>query len=226
VADFFQLASKKPKHEHLTMALTLYSYFRSSTAYRVRIALNLKGLVYNQVGINLLAKANRDTSYLSVNPQGRVPALLTEDRVLLTQSLTIMEWLDETYPTLPQGAYARAKVRAAAHVMATDIHALQNSSTTAWLREKLSATPEQIQEWYDHWMGSGLESVENLIEPGPFCFGSAPTLADVCLIPQLASARRVGVAFAHLPKIVAVASACEKLEAFAKAAPAAQPDAF
>ncbi len=211
------------------MSLILYSYFRSSTAYRVRIALNLKGLSYDQVPINLLTKANRDAGYLSVNPQGRVPALLTEDGVLLTQSLAIMEWLDETYPSpalLPQGAYARAKVRAAAHVMATDIHALQNSSTTAWLREKLSSTPEQIQDWYNHWMGSGLESVERLIEPGPFCFGATPSLADVCLIPQLASASRVGVAFAHLPKIMAVAAACEKLEAFSKAAPAVQPDAF
>jgi maleylpyruvate isomerase len=211
------------------MSMTLYSYFRSSTAYRVRIALNLKGLSYDQVAINLLAKANRDADYLTVNPQGRVPALLTDDGVLLTQSLTIMEWLDETYPEpafLPKGAYARAKVRAAAHVMATDIHALQNSSTTAWLRNKLSATPEHIQDWYNHWMGSGLETVENLIEPGPFCFGATPSLADICLIPQLASANRVGVAFAHLPKITAVAAACEKLEAFAKAAPAAQPDAF
>jgi maleylacetoacetate isomerase len=211
------------------MSMTLYSYFRSSTAYRIRIALNLKGLAYDQVGINLLAKANRDASYLSVNPQGRVPALLTEDGVLLTQSLAIMEWLEEAYPTpalLPQGAYARAKVRAATHVMATDVHALQNSSTTAWLRDKLSASSDQIQDWYNHWMGSGLETVENLIEPGPFCFGTTPTMADVCLIPQLASAGRVGVGFAHLPKIMAVQAACDKLDAFAKAAPALQPDAF
>jgi maleylacetoacetate isomerase len=211
------------------MSLTLYSYFRSATAYRVRIALNLKGLSYDQVAINLLTKANRETAYLSVNPHGRVPALLTEEGVLLTQSLTIMEWLDETHPTpalLPQGAYARARVRAAAHVMATDIHALQNNSTTAWLRDELSATPEQIKDWYHHWIGSGLESVENMIEPGPFCFGEVPTLADVCLVPQLASASRFGVDFAHLSKIMTVAAASAKLDAFTKAAPALQPDAF
>lgn len=210
------------------MPLTLHGYWRSSTSYRLRIALNLKGLAYDQVPVDLLKKANREAAYLALNPHGRVPTLVTEDGDALTQSLAIIEWLDETYPTpslLPGDALNRARIRAIAGVIATDIHALQNSGTLAVLRSEWSATDEQIKAWLTRWMLGGVETVEQMLGDGPFCCGPAPTLADVCLIPQLYGLNRFGMRYAHLPKVSAVEAACASHPAFIAAAPERQPDA-
>lgn len=211
------------------MALSLYGYWRSSTSYRTRIALNLKGLTYDQVDVDLLKKENRETAYLGLNPQGRVPALVTDDGTVLTQSLAIIEWLDEAYPTpslLPGSAADRARIRAVAGVIATDVHALQNSGTLAVLRSEFGASDAQIQGWLSRWMLAGVESVERMLEPGRYCIGSTPTLADICLIPQLYGLRRFKIDYRHLPRISAVEAACLALPAFADAAPEKQAAAL
>ena len=209
--------------------LTLHGYWRSSTSYRVRIGLNLKGLAHDQVPVDLLKKQNRDAAYLALNPHGRVPTLVTETGAALTQSLAILEWLDEAYPEppfLPGDALDRAHIRAVAGIMASDIHALQNSGTLAYLRGDLGLSDAQVQAWVTRWMLGGVESVERMLTgDGPFCCGATPTLADICLVPQLYGLRRFGIDYSHLPKIVAAEAACLALPAFVDAQPEAQPDA-
>jgi maleylpyruvate isomerase len=210
------------------MTLVLHGYWRSSTTYRVRIGLNLKGLAYDQVPVDLLKKQNREPAYLALNPQGRVPTLVSETGAHLTQSLAILEWLDETYPDpsfLPGDALARAHIRAVAGVMATDIHALQNSGTLAALRGEFGFNDAQVHAWLTRWMLGGLESVERMLISGPFCCGDAPTLADICLIPQLYGLKRFNIDYSHLPKVTAAEAACQALPAFQAALPEAQPDA-
>lgn len=209
--------------------LRLYSYFRSSAAYRVRIALNLKHMAYDIAPVHLLRGGGEHlgAEYRSVNPQARVPALAVGERVL-TQSPAILEWLEETHPEpplLPRDPFARAKVRAAMSVITCDIHPLGNLGVLNWLRGEFQATPEQVSEWLAHWIGEGLSAVETMLDDGPFCFGATPTLADVCLVPQLFNARRFNVPLDRFPKIRAAAAACEALPEFAAAAPAMQPDA-
>jgi maleylacetoacetate isomerase len=207
--------------------MRLYTYFRSSAAYRVRIALNLKGLPYESIPINLLKGEQSAPGYASVNPQGRVPSLATDGAVLL-QSPAILEYLDETHPEpplLPSDPVARARVRAACALIACDIHPLNNLAVLRYLKRQLGHEQAAIDAWYVHWIIEGFDALEKMIGPGPFAFGPRPTLADVYLIPQVANARRFKIALDAYPKIAAADAACAALEAFAAAAPERQPDA-
>ncbi len=211
--------------------MKLYTYFRSSAAYRVRIALNLKGLAAEMVPVHLTRDGGeqRRPDYLARNPQGLVPALELEDGTLLTQSLAIIEYLERLRPTpplLPADAVLAARVRAAALAIACDIHPLNNLRVLDYLKGPLGRSQAEADGWYRHWiLKGGLEAVERMIDGGPFCFGAAPTLADVVLVPQLFNARRFDIALDHLPKILAADAACAGIEAFAKAHPAQQADA-
>ena len=210
--------------------LTLYSYFRSSAAYRVRIALNLKGLAYETVSIHLQKEGglNRKPAYRAVNPQMRVPALKLDTGDVITQSLAIIEYLDELHPQpplLPRGTLERAKVRALAQLVACDIHPLNNTSPLRYLKNKLGQDQAKIDAWYHHWILEGFEALEAMIAGGRYAFGDAVTLADVCLVPQVTNARRLKVPLERFPKIVAIDVACAKLPAFEKARPENQPDA-
>jgi maleylacetoacetate isomerase len=208
----------------------LYSYFRSSAAYRVRIALNLKGLAYETAPVHLIKDGghNRRPEFRAVNPQMRVPVLVTDAGDTLIQSIAIIEYLDETHPEpplLPKDAVARAKVRGLAELVACDIHPLNNTSPLRYLKNTLHQAQPAIDAWYHHWVREGFEALEALIKPGPYACGSTVTLADVCLVPQVANARRLKVPLAAFPKIVAVDAACQALPAFAQAGPENQPDA-
>ena len=208
--------------------MKLYSYFRSSAAYRVRIALNLKGVEVEQEAVHLLKKEPLPAYRAAHNPQGLIPALDTDDGFFV-QSLAIIEWLDETHPTpplLPKDPMRRALVRAFAQVVACDIHPVQNLKVLARLRE-LGLPEEKVTEWAAWANREGLIACEKLIagEAGPFCFGDAPTIADLCLVPQLANARRFGVDVAAFPRLLKAESAAKALKAFADAAPERQPDA-
>ena len=209
--------------------MQLYSFFRSSAAYRVRIALNLKGLPFETVPIHLTKDGGRQHSpeFHAVNPQGRVPALKVSADVLL-QSLAIIEYLDEVHrdpALLPADAVERAKVRAVAQIIACDIHPLNNTGPLNYLRHVLNADKAAVEAWYHHWIITGFTAVEALIRPGPYAFGSQVTLADICLVPQVANARRFKVPLDRFPKIVAVDAALMKLPAFDVARPELQPDA-
>lgn len=207
--------------------MKLYGYFRSSAAFRVRIALNLKGVAYESVPINLLKGEQRADTYRAVNPQGRVPALDIGETVLI-QSPAILEYLDEVYPEpplLPVGAVHRARVRAVASIIGCDIHPLNNTSVLSYIKRQLGHEQAAIDEWYAHWIRSGFDAIEPLIEPGPYAFGSRITLADVYLVPQVFNARRFNVPLDAYPKIAAVDAACAAHKAFQDAAPERQPDA-
>jgi maleylpyruvate isomerase len=206
---------------------TLHGYFRSGASYRVRIALNLKGVAYADVFHHLRKGEQRAPGYLALNPQGFVPALEAEGDVL-TQSLAICEYLDERFPDpplLPATPLARAKVRAAAQLIACDVHPVQNLRVLKHLREA-GLTQEQVTAWAARVIAEGLDAFEALIahQPGPYCFGDRVTLADLCLVPQLGNARRFGVELAW-PRILEVERACLALDAFRRAAPENQPDA-
>ena len=210
--------------------LTLYSYFRSSAAYRVRIALNLKGLAYETVSIHLQKEGglNRKPAYRAVNPQMRVPVLKLDSGDIITQSLAIIEYLDELHPQpplLPRGALERAKVRALAQLVACDIHPLNNTSPLRYLKNELGQDQAKIDAWYHHWILEGFEALEAMVAGGRYAFGDAVTLADVCLVPQVTNARRLKVPLERFPKIVAIDAACARLPAFEKARPENQPDA-
>jgi len=209
--------------------MKLHGYFRSSASYRVRIALNLKGLNADHLPHHLRKGEQRDPAYLAINPQGLVPTLQDDRGVILTQSLAIIEWLDETHPEpplLPTDPLRRARVRAFAMVLACDTHPVQNLKVLARLRE-LGLPEEQLTGWAAWANREGLAACETLIanESGPFCFGAAPTLADLCLVPQLANARRFGVDLAAFPRLLRAETAAKDLKAFADAAPDRQPDA-
>jgi maleylacetoacetate isomerase len=208
--------------------MQLYSYFRSSASYRVRIALALKGLSYQTIAIHLVKEEHKQAPFLSVNPQTRVPALATDEGDVLIQSLAIIDWLDETHPQpplLPAEPLARARVRGVSHIIAMDVHPLGNTGPRNYLLKKLNLDLETVDAWTRHWIEDGLQAVETMIAPGPFCFGAQPTLSDICLVPQVFNARRYKVDMAKFPKISAVDEACRQHPAFAAAAPAAQPDA-
>jgi maleylpyruvate isomerase len=210
--------------------LTLYSFFRSSAAYRVRIALDLKGLSYGTVAIHLQKEGglNRKPAYRAVNPQMRVPALKLDSGEILTQSLAIIEYLDELHPQpplLPRGAVERAKVRALAQLVACDIHPLNNVAPLRYLKNELGQDQAKIDAWYQHWIVEGFEAIEAMIAGGRYAFGDEVTLADICLVPQVANARRLKVPLDRFPKIVLVDAACAKIPAFEKARPENQPDA-
>jgi maleylacetoacetate isomerase len=209
--------------------MKLHGYFRSSAAYRVRIALNLKGLAAEHLPHHLRKGEQCAPAYLTINPQGLVPTLEGDDGAVLTQSLAIIEWLDETHPNpplLPKDPLHRAKVRAFALAIACDIHPVQNLKVLARLRQ-LGVAEEKVTEWAAWANREGLSACEALIkgEPGPFCFGDAPTIADLCLVPQLANARRFGVDVSAYPRLLEAEAATREIKAFADAAPDKQPDA-
>ena len=210
--------------------MKLYSYFRSSAAYRVRIALNLKGIAYETVSVHLVKDGghNKRPEFRAVNPQMRVPALVTAAGDVLIQSLAIIEYLDETHPEpplLPRDPIARAKVRALADLIACDIHPLNNTSPLRYLKNEMGQPQSAIDAWYHHWIITGFEALEALIKPGPYCFGSQVTMADICLVPQVYNARRFKVPLDRFPGIVAVDAALLALPAFDAARPENQPDA-
>lgn len=210
--------------------MKLYTYFRSSAAYRVRIALNLKDIAYEAIPIHLTKDGGRQKTpeYRAINPQMRVPSLQLDSGEILTQSLAIIEYLDEMQPRpplLPSNPVARAKVRALADLIACDIHPLNNLLPLQYLRRELKHEQPEIDAWYHHWILQGFEALEAMIQPGPYAVGGAVTLADVCLVPQVFNARRLKVPLDQFPKIVAVDAACLKLPAFDKARPENQPDA-
>lgn len=207
--------------------MKLYTFFRSSASYRVRIALNLKGLSYDSAFISLPKNEQSQPDYLKVNPQGRVPTL-DMDGAILIQSPAILEYLDEVHPQpplLPSDPMRRAKIRAVSALVGCDIHPLNNSGTLAYLKGRMGQDEAAVNAWYAHWVVEGFKTVEQLIEPGPFAFGDRPTLADIYLVPQVYNARRFKVPLDPFPKIMAVDAACGEVEAFKAAAPERQPDA-
>ena len=209
--------------------MKLYDYFRSSAAYRVRIALNFKGLTPDDRAFVHLRMGNqRAQDYLTLNPQGLVPAFELDDHRVLTQSLAIIEYLNEIRPEpalLPDMPEARARVRAIALSIACEIHPLNNLRVLNYLKGTLGRSQEEADAWYRHWILEGLGAVETLIDGERFCFGREPSMADACLIPQVFNARRYKIDIAHLRKIVAVDRHCNELPAFIAAHPAQQPDA-
>ena len=213
--------------------MKLHTYFRSSAAYRVRIALHLKGLDYEAVPVHLVRGGgeHRQPAYLGLNPAGLVPALEDAGQVL-TQSLAIVEYLEETHPQpalLPAAALDRARVRAIAQAIACDIHPVNNLRVLQYLTRELGASEEQKNAWYRHWIGVGLQAVEAMLagdaRTGAFCHGDTPGLADCCLVPQVFNARRFGCELSAMPTVLRIADRCAGLEAFRRAAPEAQPDA-
>ncbi|MEB0208351.1 maleylacetoacetate isomerase [Pseudomonas sp. CCC3.1] len=206
--------------------MELFAYYRSTSSYRVRIALALKGLDYQAVPINLLTGEHRQSAYQAINPQGRVPALRIDEGRVLIQSPAIIEYLEECYPAVPllsQTLDTRARERAVAALVACDIHPLHNVSVLNQLRQ-LGQDEEQVAQWIGHWITQGLAAIEQLIGDNGYCFGPEPGLADVYVIPQLYAAERFNVSLAAYPRIARVAALAEQHPAFIKAHPANQPD--
>jgi maleylacetoacetate isomerase len=213
--------------------MKLYTFFRSSASYRVRIALNLKGLGYEQVPIHLRRGGGEQfgAAYQAINPQSLVPALEDGGRIF-TQSLAIMEYLEEKYPQpplLPRDPADKAVVRAMALVIVCEVHPIQNLRVLQYVKREYHQTDDQVNRWAQHWINLGLAALEQLIvgQPrrGKFCFGDTPTLADICLVPQLGNARRYGCDLFPYPAIMEIEKNCMALSAFADAAPEKQPDA-
>jgi maleylacetoacetate isomerase len=202
----------------------LYDYFRSSAAFRVRIALNLKGLEHDRIAVDLVSAQQRADDYLSLNPQGLVPAVVTEEGAVLTQSIAILEWLEEAYPQqplLPGDSLGRARVRAMVQTIACDIHPLNNLRVLNYLTGPLKVSEEDKLSWYRHWIGLGFAALEQQVQGTQFCFGNAVTLADVCLVPQVYNARRFSQDMQPYPRLHAISTALAQLPAFAAAAPVA-----
>ena len=212
--------------------MKLYNYYRSSAAYRVRIALNLKGITWQHVGVHLLKAQHRAPDYLKLNPAGLVPTLVADDGAVLTQSLAIMEYLEEMMPEstalLPKGAVDRAHVRALALSLVCDVHPLNNVRVLNYLTSELGVTTDQKNAWIAHWISLGLAAFEQTLAQsnmsGHFCFDDMPTLADAVLVPQVFSARRFNVDMTKYPRIVAIDALCNTLPAFIGAGPKNQPD--
>ncbi|MCC6948489.1 MAG: maleylacetoacetate isomerase [Bradyrhizobiaceae bacterium] len=208
--------------------MKLYSFFRSSASYRVRIALALKGLHYETISVPMRDNSHRSESYRKVNPQMRLPALALDDGNVLIQSLAIVEYLDEVYPEprlLPADPIERAQVRAVAQIISCDIHPLNNTGTRGMLTSKFGADEKALNEWTAYWIHEGFNSIERLLQPGPYAFGDAITLADLCIVPQVYNAHRYNVPLDDYRKILAVDASARQHPAFAAAAPEAQPDA-
>lgn len=208
---------------------TLYSYWRSSAAYRVRLALAVKGLAWDTAVIDLRQGAQSGVGFTMLNPQGLVPYLI-DGEVGLNQSLAIVEYLDETYPApplLPGDAVARARIRAAALTVACDIHPLQNLRVLEYLKGPLGQSDDAAAGWARHWIETGLAALEEVAEAGqgPYLFGEAVTMADLCLVPQLYNARRFQADVARFPRLGAIDKALNRLPAFAAARPERAPDA-
>jgi maleylacetoacetate isomerase/maleylpyruvate isomerase len=208
----------------------LYTYFRSSASFRVRIALNLKGIAYEPSFVHLPKGEHRASGYSKVNPQGLTPTLELDDGEPLAQSLAIIEYLDEVYPKtplLPRDAKARARVRSLSLLIACEIHPLNNLRTLQYLKRALGQTEDQVNTWYRHWVADGLAKFEADVArvAGQFSYGDAPSMADCCLVPQIFNAKRYQCDLAPYPITMRVFDACMKLEAVDRAQPSKQPDA-
>lgn len=206
--------------------MELYTYFRSTSSYRVRIALALKGLDFQSLPVNLLKGEQREPAFLALNPQGRVPALRVDSGALLVQSPAIIEYLEERYPQpalLPAALEQRAQVRGVAALIGCDIHPLHNVSVLNQLRQ-LGHDETQVNQWIAHWISQGLAAVEQLIGDSGYCFGAQPGLADVYLIPQLYAAQRFSIDLGGYPRINRVAALAAQHPAFIQAHPSNQPD--
>lgn len=209
--------------------LELYSYFRSSAAYRVRIALNHKGIEHKIKPVNLVAAEQRSDDYLRLNPAGLVPTLKLANGDTISQSSAIIEWLEESYPAapklLPEDSLAKAKVRALTHSIACDIHPLNNLRVLNYLTAELDVTAAQKTNWYHHWLKQGFDALEIALSQGPYALGGKPSMLDLYLVPQVYNALRFELDMTDYPKILAAYSACNKLDAFIDAAPQNQVDA-
>jgi len=210
--------------------MRLYTYYRSSAAFRVRIALNLKGLRYDPQFVHLAKGEQRGAQYLALNPQGLVPALV-DDGQLLTQSLAIIEYVDETHPgppLLPKDPLGRARVRSLALLIACEIHPLNNQRTLNYLVKELGLSEEEKDGWYRHWIHDGMAKLEADLARGgggKFCHSDAPGMADCCLVPQVFNAQRFNCDLSHAPRVLRIFEQCMQLEAFQRAQPSRQPDA-
>lgn len=210
--------------------MRLYTYFRSSAAFRVRIALNLKGLAYEPVFVHLAKGEHRAAAYAKVNPQALLPTLELDDGTRLTQSLAIIEYLDEKHPAkplIPKDLLGKARVRSLSYLIASEIHPLNNLRTLQHLKRALGQNEDQINTWYRHWIADGLAKLEAELTSslGKFCHGDAPTMADCCLVPQIFNAKRYQSDLAPYPNTMRVFETCMQLEAFDRAQPSKQPDA-
>lgn len=210
--------------------MQLYSFFNSSTSYRVRIALALKGVSADYVGINLRAGEQRTSNHRELSPIGGVPVLVTGDGVTLTQSLAIIDYLDASFeqnPLIPKEPLLRARVLEAANLIACDIHPINNVRVLGYLKNTLSVSDEQKDAWYRYWVAEGLGALEILLHrhgSGPYAFGDVPSLADCCLVPQVANAERMGCDLSRYERVMAVYKHCLNHEAFISAAPSNQTD--
>ena len=211
--------------------MTLYGYFRSSTSYRTRIAMNLKGLDYDYIAVNLAQDEQLESVFKAINPQGLVPVVKADD-LLLYQSAAILEWLEEVYPEhalLPKDAAGRMQVRAISAMIGCDIHPINNRRILQYLRNELSVDETEVMAWCNRWMSEGFAALEKRLAAdttrGKFCYGDSPTFADCYLIPQVSSARRFKVDLSLYPNIVEIDTHCRTLKAFADADPMLQPDA-
>jgi maleylacetoacetate isomerase len=206
----------------------LYTHFRSSAAFRVRIALNLKGLAYEPVFVSFAKGEHRQPAYAAVNPQGLVPALVLDDGTRLNQSLAIIEYLDEVHPQtplIPKERLAKARVRSLSYLIASEIHPLNNLRVLQHLKRALNQNEDQVNAWYRHWVADGLAKLEAELGTSRFSHGESPTMADCCLVPQIFNAKRYNCDLAPYPNTMRVFDACMKLEAFDRAQPSKQPDA-
>lgn len=209
--------------------MKLYSYWRSTTSFRVRAALNLKGVAYEIVPVDLVAGDQRAADYLALNPGGGVPTLILENGTALIQSMAILDYIDSTWPEIqliPSDPLERARVMAAAHTVALDIHPVNNLRLIGELKSRFSASPEQTRDWMCHWMGAGFTALEPQLQDGAsFAFGDTPNLADLCIVAQVYNARRWDLDLAPFPRISRVEAACLAVPAIAAAHPDKQPDA-
>jgi len=207
--------------------MKLYSYFRSSAAYRVRIVLNLKKIDYEIESINLVKGDQKSKSYVGINSQGLVPSLELDDGRIITQSLAICEWIEASYDNpklIPDDSYQAARVRACALVVATDMHPVNNLRILKYLENELGVDEPKKNRWYQHWVEQGFQAIEKTLEGTSFCFGDEPGLADAFLVPQVFNALRFDVDMKHYPKISAINETCNEIPAFINAHPDNQPD--
>ncbi len=208
--------------------MELYSYFRSSAAYRLRIALNIKGIEHTLKPVNLLKGEHKNEAYRALQPQGLVPALQLDDGTTLGQTTAIVEYLEAEYPhtpLLPRDSVAAAVVRSWVNTIACDIHPLNNLRVLKYLVHELGVDEAQKSAWYHHWISEGFAALESQVRAAPYCFGAEVTLADIYLIPQIYNALRFNTDMTAFPKLMAIDEACNKLAAFAEARPENQPDA-
>lgn len=234
--DFTRRAAPAIRSERIAKErgpkVKLHNYFRSSTSTRVRVALNLKGLTAEYKALALLKDEHKAPDYLSANPQGLVPALELGDGQVLTQSLAIIEWLDETYPNpplMPATATARARVRALAYTIGCEIHPVNNLRVLTHVKKTFGADDAAVKAWFSHWVHTTFEPLEamllNSADTGLFCHGDTPGMADICLFAQVLNNQRFDVDMTRYPVITRIFEACETQDAFRRAAPANQPDA-